>query len=211
MNLPILYESNWLLAVDKPAGIVVEKSPHHASVEAWAETYIAQQTKKPFVGIIHRLDRPVSGVLLLAKKKAALKNLNEQFRLRSIQKIYQALVEKEPPVLTGELVHWLKKDVKNKKAIVYESPVNQADKCHLKYQFKEKVGAYFLLEIELHTGKFHQIRAQLAAIGCPIVGDKKYNATAPYQQDAIALHASRLSFQEPLTQQLVTVVAPSPF
>lgn len=211
MSPTVLYESTWLLVVNKPAGMVVEKSPHYPSVESWAKNYVAQHTQKPFVGIIHRLDRPVSGVLLLAKKKAALKDLNEQFRLRTIQKIYLTLVEKEPPTPSATLTHWLKKDVIYKKALIYKYAVNQSEECSLTYHIKEKIESYFLLEIQLHTGKFHQIRAQLAAVGCPIVGDKKYDAISPYKEDAIALHASRLTFVDPLTQQSVTIEAPAPF
>lgn len=211
MNPTILYESAWLLAVNKPAGLLVEQSPHYPSVESWAENYVAQQTRKPFIGIVHRLDRPVSGVLLLAKRKAALKDLNEQFRQRTIQKTYLALVEKEPPAPSGKLLHWLKKDVKNKKAIIYNHLVNQSDECLLGYNFQYKIGNYYLLKIELHTGKFHQIRAQLAAIGCPIVGDEKYGATNAYQKDAIALHANVLRFKDPLSGDPLTIEAPAPF
>ncbi|MFN7115815.1 MAG: RluA family pseudouridine synthase [Saprospiraceae bacterium] len=211
MEIDILYESTWLLAVNKPAGVLVEKSPYYPSVETWAENYVAQQSKKPFVGIVHRLDRPVSGVLLLAKKKAALKDLNEQFRLRTIQKTYLALVENEPPTPSGALLHWLKKDIINKKAIIYNNAVKQSEECRLDYNIIEKKGAFYLLQITLHTGKFHQIRAQLAAIGCPIVGDEKYGAAHFYKNDAIALHANRLIFKDPLTAQPVIVEAPAPF
>jgi 23S rRNA pseudouridine1911/1915/1917 synthase len=203
--MTILYESPWLLAIDKPAGLSVEQSPHHPSVEAWAAAYLAAQTSKPFLGIIHRLDRPVSGVLLLAKKKAALKHLNEQFARREVQKTYLALVENALPAPSGTLVHWLRKDLPHKKALVFNQSVKDAVECRLDYQFKERVGEYSLLEIQLHTGKFHQIRAQLAAIGCPILGDEKYGATTPYPHNTIALHAWQLTFRNPLNQKTLTV------
>lgn len=205
--MTILYESSWLLAIDKPAGLLVEKSPYYPSVEVWAEEYIAQQTQKPFVGIVHRLDRPVSGVLLLAKKKAALKDLNAQFSQHQIQKIYLALVEALPPKPADVLVHWLKKDLKNKKALVFNKPTKDAVECRLDYHLREKIGPYQLLEIHLHTGKFHQIRAQLAAIGCPIIGDEKYGATIPYQPESIALHAWKLTTYDLLTQLPLTMEA----
>ncbi len=211
MQPTVLYESTWLLAVHKPAGLLVEKSPYYPSVEAWAETYVAQQTRKPFIGIIHRLDRSVSGVLLLAKKKAALKDLNAQFANRQVQKIYLALVEKVPPAMTGTLTHWLRKDLQLKKAFVFDKPVADSVECRLDYKMLEPTQTGYLLEIQLHTGKFHQIRAQLAAIDCPIVGDEKYGAMLPYHLGSIALHAWKLSFREPLTQEKMTIEAPSPF
>lgn len=211
MQPTVLYESAWLLAVHKPAGLLVEKSLHYPSVEAWAETYVAQQTRKPFIGIIHRLDRSVSGVLLLAKKKAALKDLNAQFANREVQKIYLALVEQKPAAATGTLTHWLRKDSQLKKAFVFDKSVADSVECWLDYKILEETKTGYLLEIQLHTGKFHQIRAQLTAIGCPIVGDEKYGATSLYHPNSIALHAWKLTFREPLTQEEMTIEAPFPF
>lgn len=210
MEIPILYESKWLLAVNKPANLLVEHSPHFPSVEDWAQHHISRQEKKPFIGIIHRLDRAVSGVLLLAKRKAALKDLNEQFRERQVQKIYLALVEKAPPNQQGTLTNWLRKDQAAKKAIVFDKPVEEAVKCSLDYRLAGKNASGFILEIQLHTGKFHQIRAQLATIGCPILGDVKYGATLPYRAGLIALHAWKLSFKDPLTGDQVLLEAPIP-
>lgn len=208
MQLKILYESKWLLAIDKPAGLLVEKSSHYPSVETSVENYLLSQTPKPFVGIIHRLDRPVSGVVLLAKKKAALKDLNEQFATRQITKQYLALVENQPSQSAALLTHWLQKDLKNKKALVFKKPHMDAVKCELKYQYYKQTEIGYVLEIELLTGKFHQIRAQLAAIGCPILGDTKYGATRPYLPEAIALHAWKLSFKDPFNGEMQMVEAP---
>ncbi len=210
MEIPILYESKWLLAINKPAGLVVEHAPHFPSVEDWAQYYISNQEKKPFVGIIHRLDRSVSGTLLLAKRKAALKDLNEQFRERQVQKIYLALVENAPQKEHGTLTHWLRKDQAAKKAIVLDKPVKGAAECRLDYKIVGKNDAGIILEIQLHTGKFHQIRAQLAAIGCPILGDSKYGAALPYQPEAIALHAWKLRLRDPLTSDQILLEAPLP-
>lgn len=211
MVLNVLYESKWVLAIHKPAGLPVEKSPYYPSAEAWAEQYLLQQTPKPFIGIVHRLDRSVSGVLLLAKKKAALKDLNEQFANRQILKQYLAVVEYEPQQPAATLQHWLKKDLKNKKALIFNEPAKDAVVCELKYSVSAPISNGYLIEIELLTGKFHQIRAQFAAIGCPILGDTKYGATHSYQPESIALHAWKLRFRDPFSGETQTVEAPAPF
>lgn len=211
MEIPVLYESKWLLAINKPAGLLVEHSAYYPSVEDWAKSYVAKQEKQPFIGIVHRLDRAVSGVLLIAKRKAALQNLHEQFRERQVQKTYLALVEKMPPNKNGTLTHWLRKDVQIKKAHIFDKPTENAQECRLTYRVVEKKSIGILLEIDLHTGKFHQIRAQLAHIGCPIIGDVKYGVAIPYQSDAIALHAWRVHFKEPINGEIITVEAPIPF
>lgn len=211
MQLNILYESRWVIAIQKPAGLLVERSEHYPSVEAWVEQYLGSQTPQPFVGIIHRLDRPVSGLVLLAKKKAALKDLNEQFAKRQITKQYLAVVENRPPASTENLIHWLRKDLKEKKAFVFNKPTKDAVLCEMKYHFHSETELGYLLEIDLLTGKFHQIRAQFAAIGCPIVGDTKYGATRVYQSDSIALHAWKLRFRDPFLGETQIVEAPSPF
>lgn len=211
MQISVLYESNWLLAVHKPAGLTVEQSPYHASVEDWARSYLGQQAREPFVGIIHRLDRAVSGVLLLAKRKAALKDLNAQFRERQVQKTYLALVVNPPPQPEGSLIHWLQKDAVGKRAIISEAPTPKATECRLDYRLLHKNAQGYVLEVQLHTGKFHQIRAQLARIGCPIVGDSWYDGSAtPAPPDAIALHAWQLRFTDPFQQQQQIVTAPPP-
>lgn len=208
MQLDILYESKWVLAVHKPAGLLVEKSPLYPSVEAWTENYLLSQTPQPFVGIVHRLDRTVSGVVLLAKRKTALKDLNEQFANRQIAKQYLALVENQPPSSEALLTHWLQKDLKNKKALIFNKPNKDAVKCELKYTYNGSTELGYLLAIDLITGKFHQIRAQLAAIGCPILGDAKYGATRPYLPEAIALHAWKLSFIDSFNGETQIVEAP---
>lgn len=208
MNIPILYESKWLLAVNKPAGLLVEHSPYYPSVEDWALQYVGKEEKKPFVGIIHRLDRPVSGVLLLAKRKAALRDLNEQFRTRTVEKIYLATVESAPPQQRDTITHYLRKDQATKRTIAFDQPTNEAIHCQLTYHLLAQNEAGFVLEIHPHSGKFHQIRAQLSAIGCPIIGDIKYNATKAYQTDAIALHARQLTFVDPFTHEKTTIEAP---
>ncbi|MDX1939506.1 MAG: RNA pseudouridine synthase [Saprospiraceae bacterium] len=212
MEIPILYESKWLLVINKPAGLPVEHSPYYSSVEDWANNYVAKQETKPFIGIVHRLDRAASGVLLIAKRKAALQNLHEQFRERQVQKTYLALVEKAPPKIEETLNHWLRKDLQLKKAHIFNKPTDKAQECSLNYRVLQKQLPGTLLEIDLYTGKFHQIRAQLAYIGSPIFGDAKYGATIPYQADAIALHAWRLRFKDPMNNEMILEMeAPAQF
>ncbi|NUQ25354.1 MAG: RNA pseudouridine synthase [Saprospiraceae bacterium] len=196
--MTILAETPQWIAINKPAGLVVERDKYgYPSAEEEVRAYLRKQNKRePFVGIVHRLDRPVSGVLLLAKKKSALKQLNEQFRLRQVQKVYWAVVENRPPGDQGLLEGWIQKDVMGKKAVYSKEAVKGALPCSLSYKLLAEAEGRYLLEIIPHTGKFHQIRVQLAAIGCPIIGDQAYGSTVEYASNAIALHARVLSFSE---------------
>ncbi len=196
LKLEIILETAQYIVVRKTAGINVERWDGFASVEMMVYDYLKTQKPKsePFVGIVHRLDRAVSGVLLLAKKKNALKILNEQFAQHRTQKKYHAIVENRPTKDNAELRHFLYVNNKLKKAEVFDQAQKDTHECRLKYRFLKKVENGYLLDIELLTGKFHQIRAQLAAIGCPIVGDEKYGAITFFQKDAIALNAYQLSF-----------------
>ncbi|MCB9285331.1 MAG: RluA family pseudouridine synthase [Lewinellaceae bacterium] len=211
--VPILYESPHLLVINKPGGIVVERDPHgYPSIEEWALDYLAATVKKPYAGIVHRLDRPVSGVLLIAKKKSVLRELNRQFEQRSVEKIYLAVVEQVPDETFGTLEHWISKDQKEKRAIVRPGPAAGAFLCSLSYELRKTLPhGRALLEVRPHTGKFHQIRVQLAAIGCPIVGDEKYGATSVFRPDAIALHAWKLGFTDPVSGEQLWVEAPADF
>ena len=206
MEIPLLYESPEFLAISKPNGLVVERDPHgYPSVEEWAGKLW------PFVGIVHRLDRPVSGVLLLAKKKSALRNLNRQFEAKTVVKIYLAIAEHTPSSPEGILEHWLIKDQKGKKALVAEPSAQGAFLCKLNYRVLQTLpNGLSLLEIRPQTGKFHQIRAQLSAAGCPIVGDEKYGAVLPYLANGIALHAWQLHFADPATGESLQLKAPGP-
>ena len=151
---------------------------------------------------IHRLDRPVSGVILFARQKDVLKNLSEQFAERKVKKYYQALTLQPPPKICGQLENWHYKE--KKKAVIINEPNANAEKVILNYSVQKWIDRW-LWNIELHTGKYHQIRAQLAAAGCPIIGDVLYNSTAPYKQDSIALHAYKLIFSHPITGETITV------
>ncbi len=205
-DIQVLYETDHWLAVNKPAGLIVEKSPfENYTLEDWARSYLSERVKKPFLGIVHRLDRLTSGVLLLAKKKSTLKALNAQFEARRVKKTYLALVDKAPDQKANTLEHWLKKDLKNKQAEVVRPMAPGSKPAILHYRLLNRLSSAFLLEIHPSTGRFHQIRAQLSAVGCPIVGDVKYGGREWSENDAIGLHATRVKFFAPDLQKDVVV------
>lgn len=191
-------ETSAWIAVNKPYGLSVEKTiGANDTIEDQVLAYLLRSTSMPFLGIVHRLDRVTSGILLLAKKKSALRKLNEQFSQRQVRKIYLAVVEGVPEKPEALLSQWLYKDQKEKKAVIFDEAGEQRDACQLRYRRLEEDGKKALLELELLTGKFHQIRAQLAAMGTPIIGDDKYGASRfTYADKGIALHAYSLSFQD---------------
>ena len=205
-------ETGAWVAVNKPFGLSVEKTlGANDTIEDQVLAYLSRQTSMPFVGIVHRLDRVTSGILLLAKKKSALRKLNEQFSQRSVKKIYLAMVEGVPTVPELTLSQWLYKDQKEKKAVVFDEPGEHRDACQLHYRIMQHNLTKALLEIELHTGKFHQIRLQLAALGTPIIGDEKYGASHfDYADKGIALHARSLEFLDPQSGSPVVVKAALP-
>ena len=159
---------------------------------------------------VHRLDKPVSGTLLLGRKASVVKLLNEQFATKQITKKYLAIVNGTLPAPEGELNHWLIKDDENKKSIIYDRKVQLSAEVKLKYLVMAENDGKSLVEIELITGKYHQIRAQLSHIGKPIIGDQKYGSTEKYTPHAIALHASSLTFKHPIDGNVMTVSAPTP-
>jgi 23S rRNA-/tRNA-specific pseudouridylate synthase len=209
----IIAQTSHYTVLHKPAGLLVERSPYYPSVEAWLYDEIQQKDgrKTPFVGVVHRLDRAVSGVLLMANKKSYLQAFNEQFRLRQVEKTYHALLEVAPKEAFGTLKHWHLEDKMQKKAIVSSKPSKNATEVALSYKILSSCENQHFVEIDLHTGKFHQIRAQFAAIGCPIVGDIKYGATQAFYPDAIALHAHRLVVTEPNTGERLVFEAAERF
>lgn len=213
-QINILYEDKQLLALHKPHGIVVEYEPHlKYTLESQALNYLRSKEKYPqkcFIGVPHRLDRPVSGVVLFAKKKLVLKLLVEKFSHREIEKTYLAVVEKAPAQPEAELANWLVKDTQLRKAIIHPAGVKDAMRVLLQYKLLAQNGTGALLQIKLITGKFHQIRAQLANIGCPIIGDAHYGATTIYKENAICLHARQLSLLHPITNEPLTITAPVP-
>ncbi len=203
----IIKETEDWIAVTKSAGLVVEKSPFYPSLEEYLLDYLSQKKKNPYIGVVHRLDRFVSGVIIFAKKKSILKKLNASFQFKKVSKSYKAVLENKPPVEKGTLTHWLQKDQLNKKAIVHPKRHAEGKQSILKYEFLEEVEKGFLVEIKLVTGRFHQIRVQFGDIGCPIVGDEKYGAKTPFQENGIALHSFRLEFPDPTSGERVEVIS----
>jgi len=214
-TLKILYEDNHLVAVFKPAGVLVQpaeqKSP---SLMDEVKKYLKEKYNKPgnvFLGLVHRLDRPVSGIVLFAKTSKGAARISEQIREREMRKIYHAVIEGtiEPP--NGALKNFLKKDEKRKMATISKSGEvdstgsPQGDSAELDYETVETNGKFSLLKIELKTGRFHQIRAQLSAAGHPIVGDVKYKAKERLPDRAIALCATELTFETATTGETKTI------
>ncbi len=207
----IIEETRHWIALDKPPGLSVERNPWEPSLEDEVWKYLESRQRKVYLGIVHRLDKVTSGILLMAKKKSALKNLNEQFRQRRVEKTYLALVDQPPPTEKGSLRHWLKKVPQSKRSLIFSEPQEGAVGVQLHYRYLGCPGAHHLLELRPREGKFHQIRAQLAAAGLPIVGDEKYGSFVAYPGVGIALHAWRLRFFDPETDEPVILKTPPPF
>lgn len=211
--LPILFEDNHLLVVNKPAGLptqgVVEGA---ASVLTAAKDYVKRKYKKPgnvYLGVVSRLDSSVSGVLVLARTSKAAARLNEQFRERQARKVYWVLVERPPDPAEGELVDWVKKDEKRQRMVVVPKHTIGAQRARLTYRTLRKLAGCSLLEVELETGRKHQIRLQLSELGCPILGDRKYGSKRQFA-GGIALHAQRLEFAHPINRETLAFTAEPP-
>lgn len=212
--MEILYEDNHLIAVNKSVSDIVQqdKTGDH-SLDEKLKMMIKERDKKPgnvFLGICHRIDRPVSGVVLFAKTSKALCRLNDMFKEKEIQKIYWAVVKNEPPAVSGELEHFLSRDKTKNKSFVRSLPGGDAKHAHLSYRLIGRSDNYFLLEIELHTGRHHQIRTQLAHIGCPVKGDLKYGYPRSNKNGGISLHARSIRFIHPVSKKEIFIEAPVP-
>lgn len=200
----ILYEDDTLLVCNKPAGLMVEPDRNnHPNLLQQVKNYLKETTgeKLPYVQHLHRLDRVTSGIVLFTKKKEHLKNLSEQFAQRQVSKYYEALTSNSPVPealegTKGILEHWHRKE--KKKAVLVPEGAEFAEKAKLEYSVTPQ-GNYFLWKIKLHTGKYHQIRVQLASLGCPILGDELYGSTEAYLPNAIALHAAKLMIMHPVS------------
>ena len=199
----IQYEDEYLLVINKPAGLMVEPDRNgYPNLLHQAKSYLKSLLPEPgevYAQHIHRLDRPVSGLILFAKQRSVLKNLSEQFAERKVRKYYQALTTHAPLLRSGTLEHWHRKE--KKKAVIYADEVPYAEKAILTYTVSDYPENRFQWNIELHTGKYHQIRAQLSSVGCPIVGDSLYGSVDEYHPDSIALHAWKLVFFHPVTNE----------
>ncbi len=209
MNLKVLYEDNHVIAVYKPAGVLTQPDEtHDEDLMAVVKKYLKEKYEKSgnvFLGLVHRLDRPVSGIVLFAKTSKGASRLSEQFRNGTIEKIYHAVVEGKFPTGKGELVNYLGKDIKKKKAIA-----GGGKKAELSYEVIKSNDKYSLLKIRLHTGKFHQIRAQLSLAGFSIAGDIKYGAKEPLPDRSIALCESSISFKLATKDEVKKIAIPLP-
>lgn len=202
----VIYKNNQLIAFDKPAGLPVQADKTgDKSLLQLAEIYC-----KAKLFLVHRLDRPASGVVLFAKTKTAIAALADQFKDRKVGKSYLAVVKDLPPEKEGLLKHFIKKTGKANRSSVVEESSEGADYSELSYRVLGSSDSYHLLEVQLITGRHHQIRAQLAAIGCPIKGDVKYGARRSNRDRSIHLHAWKLSFRHPVSGELTELVAPLP-
>lgn len=213
-EVEVLFEDKYLLAVNKPAGLVIERTGHmKSSLETKAFFYLREKEKYPqkvFIGLPHRLDRPVTGVVVFAKKRSVLKALVELFRIREMKKTYYALLENTPPQPEAELSQWHRKNEELRKAELFNEEQPNTNRARLIYKVLQQTPAGTFVEVQLITGKFHQIRAQMAGMGCPIVGDALYGAKTTYFENAIALHARRLQFVHPVTNETMCIEAPFP-
>jgi RluA family pseudouridine synthase len=205
----IIYEDDVLLVCNKPAGLMVEpdRNNFHNLLQQ-VKNYLKEKTgeKMPYVQHLHRLDRPVSGVVLFTKNKDYLRHLSEQFANRTITKHYLALTTSAPTNMADTLEQWHRKE--KKKAVLVPEGTEYAEKIKLSYTVKP-YNKFFLWDIELYTGKFHQIRVQLAGLNCPIVGDAMYGSSVLYKLDAIALHAAKLVIEHPVTHKQMEFVTDS--
>ena len=210
----ILYEDNHLLVVNKHCGDLVQPDPSgESALEDQIKQYIKQRDAKPgavFLGVVHRIDRPVSGAVLFAKTSKALVRLNEMLREGRIRKVYWALTERTPDPEAGELRHYILRDARTNRSRALTAPKGDAKLARLRYETLGVSDRYTLLGIELLTGRHHQIRAQLAAVGCPIRGDLKYGARRSLPGGGISLHSRSVEFDHPVRHEPVSVTAPVP-
>ncbi|MEM6895214.1 MAG: RluA family pseudouridine synthase [Bacteroidota bacterium] len=213
-QLEVLYEDNHLIAVNKQCGDIVQgdktgDTPLSETVKA----FLKWKYDKPgnvFLGVVHRLDRPTSGVIVFAKTSKALTRMNKLFASGATQKIYWAVVQPAPKTENDSLVHWLVRNPKQNKSYAYPKEVQNSKKAVLRYAIRKHLKSYTLLEIQLETGRHHQIRAQLAAVGVYVKGDLKYGASRSNPDGGIHLHARQLSFVHPVSQTEIKITAPTP-
>ncbi len=212
--MEVIYEDNHLIAVNKTCREIVQgdktgDQPLSEMLKAWLKKKYAKPGNV-FIGVAHRLDRPVSGVVLFAKTSKALARLNTMFRDGKVKKTYWAIVKNRPPKDEDEVVNWLVRNENQNKSFAFDNERPGAKKAILHYRLAAASDRYFLLEIDLKTGRHHQIRCQLAHLGCPIRGDLKYGYPRSNRDGGISLHARSASFVHPVSQLPVQIVAPVP-
>ena len=212
--LEVLYEDNHIIAVNKKSSDIVQgDKTGDKPLSEYVKDYIKKKYNKPgevFLGIVHRLDRPVSGVILFAKTSKALSRLNEMFREKKIQKTYWAIVKNKPQNTNDTLVHYLLKNQAKNKSLAFNREGNNALRSELSYELIHSLENYHLLEVSPKTGRHHQIRVQLAKIGCPIKGDIKYGFDRTNKDKSIHLHSRKIDFIHPVKKGPISITAPTP-
>ncbi|WP_298902142.1 RluA family pseudouridine synthase [uncultured Psychroserpens sp.] len=213
-NLQVLYEDNHIIIVNKRAGDIVQgDKTGDMPLSDVVKAYIKDKYNKPgnvYLGVVHRLDRPTTGIVLFSKTSKALPRLNKLFAEKKTSKTYWAIVKQLPQKPEGTLINWLKKNPKNNKSTAYTKEVEGSKKAILHFKTLKTLDNYYLLEIALETGRHHQIRSQLSSVGSPIKGDLKYGFGRSNKDASISLHARRLEFIHPVSKNMIDVVAPLP-
>ena len=212
--MTVVYEDNHIIVVNKTSSEIVQgDKTGDTPLSETVKEYIKEKYAKSgnvFLGVTHRLDRPVSGLVVFAKTSKALSRLNDMFRLGEVKKTYWAIVKERPEELEGELTHWLVRNEKQNKSYAYDKERPNSKKAILRYKLIGHSQNYHLLEVDLQTGRHHQIRCQLAKMGCPIKGDLKYGSPRSNPDGSICLHARRVTFVHPVSKELIDLVAPLP-
>ena len=212
--MTILYEDNHVIIVNKESGEIVQgDKTGDTPLSEMVKDYLKTKYEKPgnvFLGVVHRLDRPVCGVVVFAKTSKALSRLNDMFREGKVSKTYWAITQERPEQERATINGWLTRNEKQNKSYMHDKEKPGAKKASLSYQIIAATERYTLLEVSLHTGRHHQIRCQLAAIGCPIKGDLKYGARRSNPDGSISLMARKVEFEHPVSHQLISVTAPVP-
>ena len=212
--MTVVYEDNHIIVVNKTASEIVQgDKTGDTPLSETVKLYLKEKYAKPgnvFIGVTHRLDRPVSGLVVFAKTSKALSRLNEMFRIGEVKKTYWAIVKNCPPQTEGELVHYLVRNEKQNKSYAYDKEVKNSKKAILHYRLIGHSENYYLLEVDLKTGRHHQIRCQLAKMGCPIKGDLTYGFPRSNPDGSICLHARRVRFVHPVSKQEIDLIAPVP-
>ncbi|HMZ68439.1 MAG TPA: RluA family pseudouridine synthase [Chitinophagales bacterium] len=214
MALEVLYEDNHIIIVNKKSGDIVQADiTQDEPLTEPVKRYLKEKYNKPgevFLGVVHRIDRPVSGVVVFARTSKALSRMTNLFRTRDVKKTYWAVVKNKPEVNTATLIHYHQKDEARKRAKLFNKEVAHSKICELEYKYLTSSDKYHLLEVYPTTGRFHQIRAQLSKIGSPIKGDLKYGFERPNENASIHLHARSIEFIHPISMKEISIIAPVP-
>jgi len=213
-NLKVLFEDNHLIVINKQSGDIIQgDKTGDKPLSEIVKEYIKEKYNKPsnvFLGVVHRLDRPTTGVVIFAKTSKALERFNKMLRDKTVDKTYWAVVKNKPKKDSDTLIGFLKKNPKNNKSTSYSSEIKGSKKAILHYKMLKSLTNYHLLEVDLETGRHHQIRCQLASIGSPIKGDLKYGFNRSNKDASIHLHARKIEFTHPVSKEFISIIAPTP-